>query len=394
MSLPSSRPEPQSCNPPFDQKNAQTPTLSPSPKPLTFGIELEFIIPSFSYPHSQERNKNHYNLAAGPYPRPTTNVREHIALTLSTIPCISEVKIFAPDSPSSPYSTWSLERDLYLRSPSPKEGETWFGVELNSPVLTFGSEAFEIIKQVCQKLNSTYNLSVNESCGFHVHVGDGFEGFNAEVIRNLLVTLWVFEPLLDRLHPKHRRENNDFCPSLRETSQLKNSTVEKHPLADQKTIARLGLEELLKPVRFEEEALGDLENTPFPPSPSYSSDKEDSEGKHNKHDLIFLSAPVPPFGAEGGGRGRVHLENLLRAHDKKTVEFRQHEGTLDTERIEMWVRVCVAIVEFARKTPALRLERLWREKVGDENFAVADMLRLLGLDEYVVKFYVKQIEVG
>ncbi|XDG06245.1 hypothetical protein ABKA04_005860 [Annulohypoxylon sp. FPYF3050] len=62
-------------------------------------------------------------------------------------------------------------------------------------------------------------ITANQTCGFHVHVGDGPELMPLEHTRRVAGLLWAADPLLACVHPPHRR-NNYYCQSIRERSNL------------------------------------------------------------------------------------------------------------------------------------------------------------------------------
>ncbi|KAH6678452.1 putative amidoligase enzyme-domain-containing protein [Halenospora varia] len=364
----------------------RTSQLATPLQPLTFGIELEFVISTHSPPfHAQDFSTIHY---------PSSVLRTHIKNNLSHLPGITadtQEDIFPP---AARY-TWIIEAEANLLSPPAENGETWYGVEIKSPVLTFCPEALSLIVQVCQALTATYKVEVNRSCGLHVHIGQGFSDFDAETVRRLLAIVWSLEPTLDKLHPKHRRENLGFCPSLREFSQLSNLIRQSSLDITPTRLAKRGLEVLLLPMKrkLEEEAWDELDD--FPPSPASSLSweivDEDPgfkilESEHDLEDLSFLSGPLPPVGADGGCRSRVHVGNLVRSHDKKTVEFREHEGTLDSTRVANWVKVCGGIVELARKSGKELEEELLEWIDSDVEVGVEKMLELLDLNGDVIVY--------
>jgi hypothetical protein len=47
----------------------------------------------------------------------------------------------------------------------------------------------------------------------------------------------------------------------------------------------------------------------------------------------------------------------------KTIEFRQHKGTLDPERIKNWVRFVVALAKAAKDTPERAISNLLRRLI-------------------------------
>lgn len=49
-------------------------------------------------------------------------------------------------------------------------------------------------------------------------------------------------------------------------------------------------------------------------------------------------------------RGGYNFGNIIRKNKNKTIESRLHEGTLDTDHLERWARVCEGLVRYARDT--------------------------------------------
>ena len=83
-------------------------------------------------------------------------------------------------------------------------------------------------------------------------------------------------------------------------------------------------------------------------------------------------------------RGAYSLRCLDPENDfgfKKTVEFRQHEGTIDGVQIASWIRVCVGLVEFADTVDDKFLEWFCRAHVRDEveDYSIGMFLNAVGL---------------
>lgn len=84
-----------------------------------------------------------------------------------------------------------------------------------------------------------------------------------------------------------------------------------------------------------------------------------------------------------GTRMAYDLDNLIQRLDsnykaKMTIEFRQHEGTLDSERVAHWVNVCVGLVEFADTVDSDLLESFLHRHIDDnEEYNVIDLLRAI-----------------
>lgn len=156
--------------------------------------------------------------------------------------------------------------------------------ELVSPVL-HGEEGLAQVQIVCGVLNRL-GATVNKTCGLHVHFGVGELEHETKFWRNLLNNYADLEPSIDAVMPPSRRgANNSFC----------------------RPVARPGLRERLARCR-------DLR----------AIERETSHGS------------------------RYHKVNISSFWRHRTVEFRQHSGTIDFDKISNWVRLLSRLVEFSR----------------------------------------------
>lgn len=80
-----------------------------------------------------------------------------------------------------------------------------------------------------------------------------------------------------------------------------------------------------------------------------------------------------------------HLEN---EGPKKTIEFRQHSGTLDGERAKRWAMFCVLLVRFAQRTEVddliwiLEKEMRLQDRTDGEGCSeLKEVCRIVGLEE-------------
>jgi hypothetical protein len=114
------------------------------------------------------------------------------------------------------------------------------------------------------------------------------------------------------IHPYHRRNNRRMCPSFRKESALAKLT---------NLVPKRGLEYLLSKKAGKIRALKEL----MEPGPE---------------------------ALRGGGKVRYHLgdpgaERKPEQYVKQTIEFREHEGTLNQYTIHCWPEFCVHLIEFA-----------------------------------------------
>lgn len=166
------------------------------------------------------------------------------------------------------------------------------GCEVVSPPLT-GEEGLNQLRKVCKALTAI-RCKISRRCGFHVHVGAAAQGLG--FFKNLVRLYSSAEKSIDRfLSPS--RTNNVYCHSIRVNGDsLEAATT----LAD---VAR---------------AVGQDHLTPR-------------------------------------GAGRYCKINLQSFWSYGTVEFRQHEGTVEAPKAEYWVRLCLRMCMTAAKelkTPA------------------------------------------
>jgi hypothetical protein len=215
-------------------------------------------------------------------------------------------------------------------------------IEIKSPAFYYSEAAIKEVRKVCALVASTYRVFCNESMGLHVHVGNGVMGFDGRTLRNLFGILWTSEKWLETIHPTHRTRGNEHCQGFRTCSLL--------------------------PFMF-----------------SRSEDKEsrtlewimgDSMPTKVKNILDLIKS-------HSGGYNFINLVSELNANSfKRTIEFRQHESTLNGERVTQWIHLCVGLVNLSTASEtnelAPRLRKLMN--TGQDCITVADVLKDLGLE--------------
>lgn len=156
------------------------------------------------------------------------------------------------------------------------------GAELVSPVLR-GEAGFDQLRKVCDVL-TTIAAKINKRCGLHVHVGA--ESQPVQFFKNLVNLYSSAEDTIDSfVAPSRRASDNDFCCSLK-------SRVNQADLANARTI---------------DQVAQSIRQTP---------------GQHYVRDYT-----------------RYCKLNLKSFWQCGTVEFRQHQGTVDAAKAENWVRL-------------------------------------------------------
>ncbi|KAI1481036.1 putative amidoligase enzyme-domain-containing protein [Daldinia eschscholtzii] len=195
----------------------------PRARPRTFGVELEFIIlwlwDDDPDPYQDEAGELAPILRI---PRDHTTTLTYTDIEMIIYDMICDV-LNSHGLPAQPwqrtpeYSSWVVKPDPSIMLT--REKANWYGVELTSPAEHASPDAFRAISYALDLISSTYRIMVNDTCGFHVHVGDGKETMPLEHVRRVASLLWAADPIIAALHPPERR-TNPFSRSIREYSPL------------------------------------------------------------------------------------------------------------------------------------------------------------------------------
>lgn len=188
-----------------------------------------------------------------------------------------------------------------------------------------GREGLEQLKKVTEALEEL-DIKVDRKCGLHIH--HDVNDFGIKEMKNLFTSYVKFEKLFDSMLPKSRRgNNNQYCQTMRKYGT--EGTLEQ--LRNAKTIT-------------------DLQQ-------------------------IFYTRYV-----------KLNIQSYVRYG---TVEFRQHSGTIEFEKIYNWILLTQRLVETAtERNMQFTMTETWND-MG--HFAsVLSLIKSKGADEElqnVLKFY-------
>ena len=154
-----------------------------------------------------------------------------------------------------------------------------------------------------------------------------------------MAILFAFEPALDTLYPEHRRHDSWRLPLRRKSvlaQLIEHSKIELQDSID--VIYRTtSINQLIK-------LMGACDNSAWKMMVNLQHLKE---SETDEYGFVFVR----------------------KDEVKRTIEFRQHEGTLDSEAVYHYVKTCVNFDKFAQEvsTPKLRewLRRTIDTKVED-----------------------------
>lgn len=158
-------------------------------------------------------------------------------------------------------------------------------VECVSPVLR-GASGKKILKMACDTLNRA-GASVNGTCGLHVHIGA--HNLTDKHYANVFVNYYYLEKLIDTFMAVSRRDdNNQYCHTIQDHSRLQYC----------ETISQVQIE-------------------------------------------LERGLAYPDL-------ARYHKINAQAYNRHKTIEFRQHQGTTNFEKIFNWVTFCGKLVIWSK----------------------------------------------
>ncbi|MBC6698871.1 amidoligase family protein [Hymenobacter sp. BT190] len=160
------------------------------------------------------------------------------------------------------------------------------GFELVSPVLQ-GYEGLEDLARACRALKIC-GAQVNNSCGLHVHLGT--RDLSVDNMKNLVRNYLVMETSIDQIMPPARRGSaNSYCQSLQRARTM---------------------------VEAERQ--------------------------------ILAATTVPELSLAANGGGRYYKVNMQSFPRQGTIEFRQHSGSTDYEKISFWVKFLTNLVDYSK----------------------------------------------
>jgi len=339
---------------------------------LTFGIEIEMIVPFLGI-RSRTIDQDLLNpipILRGDENSGSEGIRASIAQLLvdNGIDAISSNVKYDLGKPNiGPYGSkpWVVAFDNSLFS---KDDRYHFAkIELQTPVMFYTEDYVAHLRRVCSVVAKNVRMEINKSCGLHIHIGDGNNGFTLGTLKKLVGFLWTFEKQLELIHPNHRLDN-DFC-----VAPSKHSRLAKY---GQLTSRKDGLARIFE-IRTINEVVRLMQWWPDGRTAYSITNLEDTnwEGRSNEEDTYHIYQD---------GDDQWDEENMGSEFTKRTIEFRQHEGVdlseEGVERIVSWLRVCEAIVRYARDQPRDVVESYLMSVIDRDDVTLLELLTLLHLE--------------
>jgi hypothetical protein len=203
------------------------------------------------------------------------------------------------------------------------------GAEIVSPVLS----DFRELQIVCQTLEEV-GAKVDKRCGLHVH-HDASDYTTLEQFKNLYQMWAKHEETMMTMLPLSRREDNRFCKPI-EGAQLE-KVLACDTMAD-----------------FRVDICG--------------------AGSHYYTEKRYYHINTCSYVKHG------------------TIEFRGHSGTIDFEKIEMWVRLTNRILEMALATKKVRPKtaKMLEREANDENMRARHMNIEFDIGGTDIAYYIRK----
>ncbi|KAI1100621.1 hypothetical protein F4804DRAFT_348335 [Jackrogersella minutella] len=338
---------------------------------LTFGIELEFLMPLLAFraadPHPLEKRPvflrgNYYDMC-----QQTVDILE----TFSGVAFRTEIQDSYYNNIIN-YDKWRLtdDRSVGFQKLSPKQ-YYWIGREITSEVMESDNPALYIkkITDVCRAIRQL-RVNINDTTAVHVHVGLGDEPFSLLTMKKSAALILLVDEMLIGLHHPHRRDNL-YCALLSMSSKISMMELDAdHPLN-------------------ETQAQEMAEFIPLAPM-----SKQTLQATNGIEELARLMVDPAGIGVYRGSIGFTRFLPVVNEEEggnTQTFEFRQMAGCLDPKPIIHWARVCMAIIDFARLSEANRFKGLLERIMKEESFSAFDLLSELKLVEEE-KFFRSSVE--
>ena len=213
-------------------------------------------------------------------------------------------------------------------------------VEVKSRILPANDNSLAEIEVALAVLRSFPTL-VNWTCGFHVHIGQGLNGFDLRTLKNILTLGCVAQKQINELHSADRI-NRDYC-------QLPTMAFEPEDRTPDAMVEHI---DRIPTVR----AFIDFVHIERPDRATLIA----NPAKERFHAYNFMNlGPYAPY---------------------QTIEFRQADGTLDGPAARRWVLFVCALVLQAQLRPCAFTNAMW-DVQNDPDLAVLDLLEALGMSD-------------
>lgn len=271
------------------------------------------------------------------------------------------------------YGCWDVNTDISVSGTHTNE-YLWAPIEITSPVLYYSPESLELVRYIVNLLQSEFRILIDSTMMFHVHVGRGAKGFSFTELQAITALLYAAAPRLDQLHPIWCGPLTLWAPGARPHSLMANLDKEgmakakrrgetaspMNPLLTTETDiddrkarpASRMLEPYLRPMRsipaheMLQQWLGHQRAHAFAAARIWET--QTLKELYDCLSTVYLSSKKESYHF----RPAYNFRNLIGDPlVKKTIEFRQHCGTMSPDAIVNWISVAAGLCNFCVNSP-------------------------------------------
>ncbi|KAK0940001.1 hypothetical protein LTR29_008470 [Friedmanniomyces endolithicus] len=426
------------------QQHATLNRATEAPLDITLGIEIECILAHCTFPQLSQTNGLFVYPSSFGEDAVTDALSEPIEAICSTCGEVHLIKLPVKPSPESrhsvsddtvdTYSRWDVTHDSSISMNEEEKTDLhnnikyfdFYSIEIRSrilsadtPLQTTPSESdpehthsigyYEEINAVLSHLNKTFNtppagrftLLTNHSCGMHVHVGNGKEGFPLQTVKNMLAAYYACEPAIDTLHASNRIGGSGI-PCLPPGQSYVGISTGCFDFPDpdaynppMSAVHAKAVHKRRRQAAFPDEDRSFHYQVQYPESlfDSNPAVKDAAFQFTTKAALVLIeNAPnvraLQELQAGQAHACTVNLENLQDFQDsdahggydipKMTIEFRQAASSLDADEVQAWLDVLVSLTHHAHATSDKAFAKLAKATFLSPRFSARNLLTILG----------------
>lgn len=271
------------------------------------------------------------------------------------------------------------------------------------------------IQIVLERLDDTFNgpnndhntrLVLNHACGLHVHIGRDTLGFPLQSICNLTSAYTAFERVIDSAMDANRIGSLATKPELRYKQRPENPTdfanapgqgvdkIDEYVHGSIRPLSALHITNALH-LRTNPCKLRDQSFWKYPAREAdWDENLDRAMRRFDVPSWVYLIQRTTEednmADAFESAQDDIPALNVSHIYDhmvRRTVEFRQHGGSLDAVEISAWVDFVVSLTKWCHETNPREVVQAIHQYCFDPTFTFVDLARSLGVAESTAAHY-------